>query len=444
MKWQGCRAFATINRKPAQISSNDEIHRKFAAEKLSRTGFWSKIDLLKTSLNGSIITPHDSKDYMDARTRPFNDDVRGKYHLVSTTLFNPSNVIPACVSGFPLVIVKAKNTSDVVETVNFVRNHGDGITFCVAAGGHSTRCMVSDSFVLDLALIRDVHVDNVELKVSVGGGAYLQDVDDALTPMGLGVTLGTYPWVGVGGLILSGGFGWLGRGYGFSVDHLLEVEIVLADGTIVVANDNNEHASLIWACRGGGGNFGVVTRFTLKTHRLPPHCFGGFKVFLAPTAASALKIARNYDALLASLPLSTSGGIMFPGGAPVVPTAWCHFDDSPDALKTAPVLARASKLGGWLTVEDSVKRCSYHQDVQKMTVKHTVIGPNCSTLLPVGAFDQPLPEAFFPEVIAHARRRLPRTLRSAFVMVYAMGGALLSADSDGSRTCMDAAVRRAR
>ena len=304
--------------------------------------------------------------------------------------------------------------------------------------------MVSDSFVLDLAEIRDVDVDETELKVTVGGGAYLIDVDEALAPRGLGITLGTYPWVGVGGLVLSGGFGWMGRGYGFAADHLLEVQIVLHDGRVVVANDHNEHSQLIWACRGGGGNFGVVTRFTLRARRLPPHCFGGFRVLLAPTAESVLNIARNYDALLPTMPRSTRGGLMLPGGSPVVPTAWCHFDESPDALTAAPVLAKAAKLGGWLTVQNTVRRCSYHRDVQHMTVKHAVGGPSVSTLVVVGAFDAPLPDAFFPEVVAHTRRRLPRTLSGAFVMLYAMGGAFISADADGSLTCMDAAVRHAR
>ena len=170
-------------------------------------------------------------------------------------------------AGFPMVIVRPKTTSDVVKTINFVREHGGGITFCVTCGAHSTKCMMTDSFVLDLVNIRDVTVDPNALTASVGGGAYLYDLDEALAPHGLGVTVGSYPWTGVGGLVLAGGFGWLGRSYGFSVDNLLEVEAVLADGSVVVANDDNEHASLIWGFRGGGGNFGVVTRFTFRVHR---------------------------------------------------------------------------------------------------------------------------------------------------------------------------------
>ena len=185
------------------------------------------------------------------------------------------NRIPA---GFPLVIVQAKTTNDVVKVVNFVREFGKGIKFCIASGAHSNRCMTTDAFVLDLVNMCNVQPDLVNMTVSVEGGAYLRAVDEALAPHGLAVPVGTYPWTGVGGLVLAGGFGWLGRLFGFSVDSLLEAEVVLADGRVVVARDAGEHAPLAWALRGGGGNFGVVTRFVFRARRPPPHCLAGFKV----------------------------------------------------------------------------------------------------------------------------------------------------------------------
>jgi FAD/FMN-containing dehydrogenase len=89
--------------------------------------------------------------------------------------------------------------------------------------------------------------------------------------------------------------GWTGRMYGFTVDNLLSAQIVLSDGSIVVATSSNEYSDLFWGLRGGSGNFGVVTRFDFKVYTLPSNCICGLKVFLAPTLASALEVCVNYD-----------------------------------------------------------------------------------------------------------------------------------------------------
>ena len=99
-------------------------------------------------------------------------------------------------TGYPLVIARPRNVCDVSKIVVFIRDYGEGIVFCVASGGQSNKCMISESFVLDLVNLCEVDVNILNMTVSVGGGAYLRDVDRALAPHGLGVTLGTFPLTG--------------------------------------------------------------------------------------------------------------------------------------------------------------------------------------------------------------------------------------------------------
>lgn len=129
---------------------------------------------------------------------------------------------------------------------------------------HSAKCMMNGSIVLDLVNMHEVVVDPISMTASVGGGAYLKYLTEGLSPHNLGVTVGTYQYVGVGGFTLAGGYGWLSRLYGLAADNLIEAEVVLADGRVVIANDSNEYASLIRGLRGGGGNFGVVTKFIFR------------------------------------------------------------------------------------------------------------------------------------------------------------------------------------
>jgi FAD/FMN-containing dehydrogenase len=136
------------------------------------------------------------------------------------------------------------------------------------------------------------------LTASIGGGAYLKVLDEALKPYNLGVTIGTYPLTGVGGLTLAGGYGWLARKYGLSVDNLLEAEVVLSDGEVVIVNDSNQYSDLMWGLRGGGGNFGIVTKFVFRVHILADNAIGGFVTVLTPTKASAIQTFKKFDQLV--------------------------------------------------------------------------------------------------------------------------------------------------
>jgi FAD/FMN-containing dehydrogenase len=192
-------------------------------------------------LRGSIIGPDDS-GYDDAR----------KVHN-------------GMIDKKPLMIVYCKDVADVIRTVNFARNND--LLLSVRCGGHNAGGLgiCDDGVVLDLSGIKYTHVDPVAKTVVAGGGCTWGDVDHATHAFGLATPSGIISTTGVGGLTLGGGIGHLTRQLGLTIDNLLSVDMVLADGSFVTANaDQNQ--DLFWAVRGGGGNFGVATAFKFKLH----------------------------------------------------------------------------------------------------------------------------------------------------------------------------------
>lgn len=390
-----------------------------AAGHLDAAEFASHLPELRASIEGEVLLPTEHGEiYMQARSRPYNKDTR----------------------GFPLVIIRARCTEDVVKVVNFVRTYAKETPFCVICGGHSVKCMLSDSIVLDLVHMNEVNVDVDGLCATVGGGAYLEALDKALAPHGLATPVGTFPLTGVGGLVLAGGYGWLTRLHGFSVDNLLEVEVVLADGQVVIANDDNDHADLIKGLRGGGGNFGIVTKFFFRLYRLPSKVFGGLNVFLTPTLASQLATMLAFDALIQECPHNITGAMVFASGAPVVPTMWSYFGDAASPAEV-PALVRASRLGGWAAIETSVIPVSYHFELQHLTQQHNPSGFIYVSAAVIGSAAEPLPPAFFEEMLTHTRRSPHGSLEKAVVILFSAGGAAVTPNE---KTSLDAGVRGAR
>ena len=160
----------------------------------------------------------------------------------------------------PTLIVRPRTEADVVAAVTFAVSRNLPIT--IRSGGHSTFDLDAAGLLLDLGDISEVEVLDDTL-VRVGSGAVWGDVAAALEPHGLAISSGDTSSVGVGGLTLGGGIGWLVRGNGLTLDHLVEARVVLASGKAVTASATSE-PELFWALRGGGGNFGVVTTFTFR------------------------------------------------------------------------------------------------------------------------------------------------------------------------------------
>ena len=169
----------------------------------------------------------------------------------------------------PGLIVQCSGTADVIDAVNLARERR--LLTAVRAGGHSIAGygVCDDALMLDLSVMRGVWVDPDARTVRVQGGATWGDVDRETQAFGLAVPGGVVSTTGVAGLTLGGGIGWLHRAYGLACDHLRSVEIVTADGQLRRASEA-ENPDLLWAVRGGGGNFGVVTTFEFTAHPLGP------------------------------------------------------------------------------------------------------------------------------------------------------------------------------
>jgi len=195
----------------------------------------------------------------------------------------------------PALIVRPTNTDDVVRAVRFARQH-DLLT-AVRGGGHNVagHGTHDGALVIDLSLMREVSVDAGFRTVQAQGGATLGDVDAASQTRGLAVPLGVVSETGVAGLTLVGGLGWLRNRYGLTIDNLLEAEVVTADGQVVLANKDS-NADLLWGLQGGGGNFGIVTRFTYQAYPVGPDVFFMMVFYSAENDREVLRAFRDFVA----------------------------------------------------------------------------------------------------------------------------------------------------
>ena len=187
----------------------------------------------------------------------------------------------------PALVVRAADAADVARTVTFARQ--SGLELAVRGGGHSLagHSTGDDVLLLDLSPMKGLHIDPGSRLVRAQPGLTAGEVADALAAHGLAIPFGDTASVGIAGLTLGGGIGYLVRKHGLAIDSLVAVEVVTADGRIVTASEH-QHQDHRWAIRGGGGNFGVVTRFVYRASPLGMTLAGGFGVAATVDAVSAL------------------------------------------------------------------------------------------------------------------------------------------------------------
>ena len=228
----------------------------------------SSLDELRFRLQGGVHQPGDA----------FYED--------SCTLFN------TMVDRRPRLVAESIAVDDVVAVLAFARDHA--LPTAVRAGGHSVAglSLCDDGVVLDVRGMADISVDADRRIARIGGGATWADVDRATQAHGLATTGGRVSTTGVAGLTLGGGSGWLDGRHGLTCDNLIAAELVTWDGRIVRAAED-ENSELLWALRGGGGSFGVVTVLELELHPVGPEVRGGLALFGADRTHQVMQTFRD-------------------------------------------------------------------------------------------------------------------------------------------------------
>lgn len=193
----------------------------------------------------------------------------------------------------PAVIVQCADADDVPTAIRFARtNH---LEISIRGAGHNIagNALCDDGLTIDFSNMKAVRVDAAEKRAYVQPGATLADLDEATQRHGLATPVGINSTTGIAGLTLGGGFGWLTRKYGMTIDNLVSVDVVTADGDKLHASES-ENPDLFWALRGGGGNFGVATEFVFRLFEAGPEIFAGLMVFPFRQAKRILQQYREF------------------------------------------------------------------------------------------------------------------------------------------------------
>ncbi len=224
----------------------------------------------------------------------FSDEFNGKLILPKDNQYEKARRLwNGLYDKYPAGIARCSNSSEVIQAINFVRENN--ILFSVRGSGHdyAGNSVCDDGLVIDLSRINKVEVDPNTKTALVQGGTTVGQLDAAAQQYGLAMPTGTVSSIGIGGLALGGGSGYLSRRFGMTLDNVLSVEIVTANGLKITANEN-ENEDLFWAIRGGGGNFGVVTSFKFQLHEAGPEVLSFQAYFPYENSKEVLQFYRDF------------------------------------------------------------------------------------------------------------------------------------------------------
>jgi hypothetical protein len=252
----------------------------------------------------------------------------------------------------PALIARCTNSNDVSQAVTFARERG--LLTAVRGGGHSFpgKSVCDGGIMIDLSPIRGVEVDVGNRRATTGGGDLLGALDAGAMQHGLVTTAGVVSHTGVGGLTLGGGFGRLNRKFGLTIDNVTGAEMVTADGEIRTVNAD-ENADLYWAIRGGGGNFGAVTKFEFSLHPFDRNVFSGGVVWPIEQAKEVLDFYGDWYAGLSDELYVGPAMLTLPEGQSVLAMDVCYCGDPVQGEKeVAPLRAIGSPINDGLGMND--------------------------------------------------------------------------------------------
>ena len=227
------------------------------------------VDRLKQEIEGSIITPSNSS--YDQERKVWN----------------------AMIDRHLGMIIQCATKNDILKAVKFAHQHK--LLISIRGAGHNIagRALQSSALLIDLSQLRMVKVDSVEKTATIYPGATLADIDQETAKFGLALPVGINSTTGISGLTLGGGFGWLSRSHGMTIDHLISAEIVTTKGELIVCDKDN-HSRLFWALRGGGGNFALVCAFKFSLVDMPEKVLCGPVIYKMEDAKEVLKKYRKF------------------------------------------------------------------------------------------------------------------------------------------------------
>ncbi|ROZ69447.1 FAD-binding oxidoreductase [Ramlibacter sp. WS9] len=234
--------------------------------------------------------------FSDERIAAFQQGIRGRLATPGSEDYDQARTIwNAMIDRRPALVVRCAGAADVLRSVRFARDND--LLVGVRGGGHNIagNAVCDGGLQIDLSLMKSVRVDPVARTARVEPGVTLGEFDREAQAFGLATPLGINSTTGVAGLTLGGGFGWLSRGLGLSIDNLLSADVVTADGELLRASEQ-ENPDLFWGIRGGGGNFGVVTSFEFKLHPVGPELLAGLIVHPLDDAREVMRFHREFMA----------------------------------------------------------------------------------------------------------------------------------------------------